>query len=118
MLNNLFRCNFVQLLFFLILGGIVSLLTRYDVLWDLANYHYYNSWALFNDRWMYDIVPGGINTFFNPLPDVPLYLLITFFNDYPNLVIFIQGLWAGAASFVFFKLITLFFTPIRVASSF
>jgi len=109
MLNNLFRCNFVQLLFFLILGGIVSLLTRYDVLWDLANYHYYNSWALFNDRWMYDIVPGGINTFFNPLPDVPLYLLITFFNDYPNLVIFIQGLWAGAASFVFFKLITLFF---------
>ena len=82
MINKLFKNNFFLLLFFLILGGGVSLLTRYDLLWDFANYHYYNPWAFLNNRWMYDIIPAGVNTFFNPLPDIPLYLLIKFLKHY------------------------------------
>lgn len=99
----------VQLLLFLLAGGVASLFLRYDLLWDLANYHYYNPWAFFNNRWMYDVAPGGINTFFNPLADIPLYVLIKYFNNFPNFIIFVQGLWSGAAAFVFFKLICLFF---------
>lgn len=109
MVKRLFSSNFWWLFLFLLAGGCASLILRYELLWDFANYHYYNPWAFFNDRWMYDIAPAGINTFFNPLLDIPLYLLIKYFNDYPNLIIFIQGLWSGAAAFMAFQLAKIFF---------
>lgn len=109
MVRRLFSSNYLWLLLFLLAGGCASLVLRYELLWDFANYHYYNPWAFFNDRWMYDIAPAGINTFFNPLLDIPLYLLIQHFNDYPNFIIFIQGLWSGAAAFMAFQLAKIFF---------
>jgi hypothetical protein len=45
-----------------------------DANWDLANYHYYNPWALLNGRFDYDVVPAGeFQNFINPLIDVPFY---------------------------------------------
>lgn len=109
MVRRLFSSNYLWLFLFLVAGGCASLVLRYELLWDFANYHYYNPWAFLNDRWMYDIAPAGINTFFNPLLDIPLYLLIQNFNDYPNFIIFIQGLWSGAAAFMAFQLAKIFF---------
>lgn len=103
------KFNLFFLGLFLLAGGLLSILLKYEVSWDFANYHFYNPWAFLNNRVHYDIGVGGINTYFNPLMDVPLYLMIKYFNDYPNFIFFMQGLWAGALMFCFFKLCLLYF---------
>ena len=94
---------------FLVCGGLLSVLLKYEMLWDFANYHYFNPWALLNGRINEDAAVAGLNAFFNPLIDVPLYLLITYFNDYPNFIYFMQGLWFGALAYVYYKIASLFF---------
>ena len=110
MLKRFCKSNLTQLLLFLVVFGAISVHYKFEVLWDWANYHFYNPWAFFNDRWGYDIAPAGINTFFNPLADIPLYLMVKVWNDFPDLIIFVQGFWAGAVAFVSLKIIRLFFS--------
>ncbi len=109
MIKMIIKSNTLWLMLFLITGGFISLLTKYELLWDFANYHYYNPWAFLNDRLMYDIIPAGVNTFLNPLVDIPLYLLIQNFNDYPNFITFLQGMWSGAAAFAFWLFVKNYF---------
>lgn len=98
------RENIIWLSFFLLLGGVLGVILKYEMLWDFTNYHYFNPWAFLNDRINYDVGVAGMNAFFNPLPDIPLYLLIKYFNDYPNFICFMQGLWFGVLLFLFFKI--------------
>lgn len=102
--NSAFVC-----FLFLMLGGFISSLLQYEALWDFVNYHYYNAWAFVNNRFNQDVLMAGINGFFNPLPDLPLYFLIEFFNPYPALISFVQGLWFGALLYVVYLLALLFF---------
>jgi hypothetical protein len=46
-----------------------------DANWDLRNYHYYNAYAFLNGRLGLDVAPGQLQTFHNPLPDLPFYWL-------------------------------------------
>ena len=46
-----------------------------DANWDLRNYHYYNAYAFLNGRLGHDVAPGQMQTFHNPLPDLPFYWL-------------------------------------------
>lgn len=46
-----------------------------DVNWDWQNYHYYNVWALLNDRYAYDVIPPGFQTYFNSYIYFPWYYL-------------------------------------------
>lgn len=101
--------DILLLLLLLVCGGVLSSCLKYEVLWDFANYHYYNPWAFFNNRVNYDVAVAGFNAFFNPLPDVPLYWLIKYFNDFPLFIYFVQGMWFGALAFVYLKIIVLFF---------
>lgn len=103
--NNLFMC-----LFFLITGSFICSKTLFDFSWDFANYHYYNAFAFFNNRLNYDIVPSSINTFFNPLMDLPFYLILQYFNESPRVVFAIQGIWFSLLLFVFYKFVSLFFS--------
>ena len=96
-------------LLFLLGGGLISSLLQYELLWDFVNYHYYNAWAFWNNRFNQDPLMAGLNGFFNPLPDVPLYLLIKYFNDFPTFIYFVQGLWFGALMYVVYRLELLFF---------
>src|SRR5262245_20451257 len=62
--------------------------------WDLLNYHFYNGYAMLNGRLDLDIAPAQLQTFLNPLVDVPLYLAIV---SLPPIVVgaaygFVQGL--------------------------
>ena len=100
--------NFFILSVFLLFGCVVCGINQYDYSWDFANYHYYNPFAFFYNRMNYDIVPASVNTFFNPLPDIPLFLMIEFFNDSPQLIFAFQGIWFGLLLFGFFKLLMLF----------
>ena len=106
--------NFLQssgflLPLFLLIGAGLSVFLKYEIMWDFANYHYYNPWAFLTGRIGYDIAPAGLNSYFNPLMDIPLYLLIKYFNDMPNLIYAFQGLYFGGLMFVFFKLLALCF---------
>lgn len=77
-------------------------------MWDFQNYHYYNAFALFRDTSNF-LVPGGVNSFFNPILDIPLYLYIQFFNNYPTLIYALQGIWGGLLFCAIFKVTMLFF---------
>lgn len=113
MAKSLFSKSWLQCLLFLIGGGLISMILKFEVIWDFAQYHYYNAWALTEGRFNYDLLVAGYNGFFNPVIDVPLYYLIKYFNDYPNLIYFVQGLWFGALGFVVFKIAELFFVDKR-----
>ena len=90
----------VALLLSLIIGGVISLLLGQDANWDLKNYHIHNAWALLNNRMGVDIFTAGIQTYFNPLLDLPYYLVaIEWFPNNPRLVAFLMGLPAGVLLF-------------------
>lgn len=55
--------------------GIVSLSYGQDANWDLRNYHWYNPYAFLGGRLGHDLGAAHIATFYNPVIDLPLYLL-------------------------------------------
>lgn len=74
-----------------VLCGLASIHMGVDAGWDLLNYHLYTAFALFNDRSGLDILPAQVQTFFNPVLDIPFYALIQVANDYPRLICFVMG---------------------------
>lgn len=58
-----------------LLFGLLSVLLGQDDNWDLRNYHWYNPYALLNGRLDADMAPGQWQSYFNPLIDLPYYLL-------------------------------------------
>jgi hypothetical protein len=57
--------------------GAGSVLLGKDMNWDLRNYHYYNAYAFLQHRLNLDIAPAELQTFYNPLLDLPFYWLST-----------------------------------------
>jgi hypothetical protein len=55
--------------------GLAAVLLDQDANWDLRNYHWYNAYAFLTGRFGVDIAPAHIATFYNPLLDVPFFLL-------------------------------------------
>lgn len=60
-----------------------------DANWDLRNYHYYNAYSFLNARLDIDIGPAQIQTYINPLLDLPYYFIVTTFS--PQSAGFILG---------------------------
>lgn len=60
-----------------VLFGLVSVYLGQDENWDLRNYHWYNAHALLNGRIELDMAPAQFQSYFNPLIDVPYYVLST-----------------------------------------
>jgi hypothetical protein len=58
-----------------ILFGFLALALGQDANWDLRNYHWYNAYAFLNDRHATDLLPSQTPNFYNPVLDVPFYLL-------------------------------------------
>lgn len=92
----------------MVLAGVVHVFYPSEIRWDLANYHYYNAWAFIHGRLGYDIAPAMINTYFNPLLDVPHYFMLNAWGD-GSIVKFFQGSYYGILVFVFYKIVRLFF---------
>lgn len=107
--NNLF-----MFLLLMTIGVLLSAYYKWDNFWDFTNYHYYNAFAFLNDRLNYDIVPASVNTFFNPIIELPLYFAIQKFNDNLDLIYALQGIWAGLLIFTFYKICTLFFDITKI----
>jgi putative flippase GtrA len=53
--------------------GALSLVLGQDTNWDLFNYHLYNPWAFLSGRLGTDLAAAGMQTYFNPLLDLPYY---------------------------------------------
>jgi len=75
--------------------GIVSVILGQDVSWDLRNYHFYNPYMLLTGRFKYDVLPAQIQTFFNPLMDVPFFVAIHYLKLPPVVVGFFLGGFHG-----------------------
>lgn len=55
--------------------GALTLAFGMDANWDLRNYHWYNAYALLTGRIGFDLLPAQMPTFYNPLLDLPFFLL-------------------------------------------
>lgn len=67
------RTPFVASVVAFVLSGIYSLWLGADANWDLTNYHLYNPFAWLNGKASIDVAPAGLQTYFNPLIDLPFY---------------------------------------------
>ncbi|WP_245271682.1 GtrA family protein [Rhizobium sp. IBUN] len=77
-----------------LLFGFYSLILGADANWDLYNYHLYNPFALIHDKLLIDLAPAGFQSYFNPILDLPIYILNRALP--PALFGFLQGMLHGA----------------------
>ena len=73
------------------LAGAYSVHLGVSQMWDIKNYHLYNPFALVGWRYLTDVAPAQLQSFFNPAIDLPFFALITLWNDQPRLVAFLMG---------------------------
>lgn len=52
--------------------GLYSVWLGADSNWDLLNYHLYNAFAWLNQKWLIDLAPAGVQSYFNPLLHIPI----------------------------------------------
>lgn len=57
--------------------GVLAVVLGQDANWDLRNYHWYNAYAFLQGRFGFDLLPAQTPTFYNPILDVPFFLLAT-----------------------------------------
>jgi hypothetical protein len=88
----------------------LSLALGQDANWDLQNYHYYNPWAWVHGQRGYsiDIVAAQLQTYHNPLPDVPFYQMVKERWD-PRVIASVMAVPAGIAAFFLWKLLVVLF---------
>ena len=99
--------NFLVFLLFLFAGGLFCSFQQQEIWWDFVNYHYYNAYAFVTGKTFTNIAPAGVHSYFNPLLDLYTYALVYWFNNYPKVIFFGQGLWLGALWFICFKFVVL-----------
>ena len=85
------------------MGALLSLSRGQDANWDLRNYHLYNAWAWLHGRDAVDIGAAGLQSWFNPVLDLPYYLLSAGpLQHAPRWLAAVQGLWFGLLVFLTF----------------
>jgi hypothetical protein len=90
------------------ISGAISVLLGQDANWDLKNYHLYNAFSVIEIRLLYDY-GTAIQWYLNPIIEIPYYLLVKSFYNYPKIIAFFQGTYVGVLAFVLNKIFTLFF---------
>jgi hypothetical protein len=88
-------------------AGGASLALGQDANWDLRNYHFHNPWALLNGRWRIDLAPAQVQSFYNPLGDLPFYFLASTLT--PRGVALAMAIPAGLSAFFLAKIAALLF---------
>jgi len=85
----------------LVAGAAIAVSRGQDAAWDLKNYHLYNAWAFLNGRLGTDLAAASIQSFFNPLLDIPYFWLGAGpLSEVPRILAALQGLWYGGVIFV------------------
>ncbi len=87
----------------LLFGGVASLLRGVDTNWDLRNYHFYDPWAWLNGRLYWDYAPAQIQSYHNPLVDLPFFALAQ--SGLPAFAVtFLMGFPFGLAVYFFYRI--------------
>lgn len=105
--GRLTRClkHPLWLLILLAFGMALSVSRGQDAAWDLKNYHLYNAWAFLHGRLGTDIAAAGLQSYFNPLPDLPYFWLGSgLLASAPRVLAAYQGIWFGALAFVLLRI--------------
>jgi hypothetical protein len=89
-------------------AGFASVATRLDVNWDLKNYHFYNAYAFLTGRLGWDIAPAQLQTYHNPLLDLPFYYLVQEIPS-PRVIAFVMASTTGVAAFCLLRILTALF---------
>lgn len=86
-------------------AALLSVLLRQDANWDLQNYHLYNGWAMLQGGRAADLYVAGIQTYLNPLLDVPYAAVALFLlPSHPIIVAALAGLPAGVLAWIVCRL--------------
>lgn len=64
----------------LALAMVVTIVIGHDANWDLRNYHLYNAYAFYEGRYHLDLMPVGVQSYLNPLMDIPYFIIATRFG--------------------------------------
>ena len=110
--------NLIMATLFVLIGIIVSLCLRYEIIIDLYNYHYFVPWAFLHHRTFTDIALAAENSYHNPLIDIPIYLLVKYFNHQPWVYYTYFGVFWGLLIFVFYKICRNILQPSQKAELF
>ena len=89
-------------------AGARSLALGKDANWDLKNYHWYNAWALLEGRLGVDVAPAMLQSYHNPLGDLPFYVLVHGLPG-PRWVAFAMGIWCALAAFFLLRTLAVLF---------
>ncbi len=89
-------------------AGFASVANRLDVNWDLKNYHFYNAYAFLNGRLGWDIAPAQLQTYHNPLLDLPFYYLVQEIPS-PRVIAFVMASTTGVAAFCLLRILAALF---------
>ncbi|HEY0847584.1 MAG TPA: glycosyltransferase family 87 protein [Noviherbaspirillum sp.] len=98
-------------------GGYLSVRLGQDANWDLKNYHIYNPWAFLHGRFDTDLFAAGLQTYFNPLLDLPYYFLaFEWLPDRPKAVAFLMGLPYGLMLFCLLYAANIVLADLRITA--
>lgn len=104
--------SFLKLLiwiFPIFISGIISVCYGLPIDYDLLNYHLYNPYSFLNGRIGFDMFPCGMHSYFNPILDIPYYLMFKYWLNTPWLISFFQGCYYGILALILFKINVLLF---------
>lgn len=100
------RNYFIFCIFFLVCG-LLSVHFGLDNTTELKLYHLWNAHAFVTGRHSIDFAYVGLQSYFNPLADLPYYYLAKILNNFPKLFLFLQGFWGALILFFLYKIIDL-----------
>jgi len=98
----------VVLLVCVVAAGARSIALGQDANWDLKNYHWYNAYALLNGRLNWDVAPAQIQTYYNPIGDLPFWWLVHTLPDM-RAVAFVMAIPAALGAFFLLRTLALLF---------
>ncbi len=88
----------------IVVAAIVSICLGQDANWDLQNYHFYDPWAFVHGRTLgWDIAAAQLQTFFNPLLDLPFFAMVAAGWD-ARAISAVLALPAGVSAWLIVKL--------------
>ena len=81
------------------IGALAAGLQGQDAGFDLRNYHWYAAWALLHGRFALDVAPGQLQSFFNPLIELPYYVALSALGGAAGTVVIgaLHGILVGLA---------------------
>lgn len=98
------RRNAVLLVLYGAFGALLTIRLGQDVNWDLANYHFYDVYQLLGGRLSRDVDVAGVQTYMNPLFDIPFFISVYWLRLPPIVIGASLGAFHGLTLFFVHKI--------------